>query len=132
MQSSNPESLMKENAHIVSERNTEKRSEMQSANNQRALSYSNGAAAVFGGRVWPADFSCLLSCRGFVTSAIPFALSNYAIGLVTVQCQGQNDNPDNTYTVLHTDLRQKQGSSVIWCAVRSTAQNGQAVYWREE
>lgn len=113
MQRSNPESLMKENAHIVSERNTEKKkkekkSEMQSANNQRALSYSNGAAAVFGGWVWPADSSCLLSCRGFVTSVIPFALSNYAIGLVTVRCQGQNDNPDNTSTALHTDLRQNK------------------------
>ncbi|KAI9539414.1 hypothetical protein NQZ68_005494 [Dissostichus eleginoides] len=35
--------------------------------------------------VWPADSSCLLSCRGFVTSTIPFALSNHAIGLVTAQ-----------------------------------------------
>lgn len=71
---------------------------MQSANNQGALSYSNGAAAaVFGGWVWPVDSSCLLSCRGFVTSTIPFALSNYAIGLVTVQRRGQNDIPNDTY-----------------------------------
>ncbi len=87
VQTSEPESLMKEKAHIVFGGNTEKKkSKMQSANNQRALSYSNGAAAVFGGWVWPVDSSCLLSCRGFVTSTIPFALSNYAIGLVTVQC----------------------------------------------
>jgi len=47
-----------------------------------ALSYSNGTAAVLGGWVWLVDSSCLLSCRGFVTSMIPFALSNYANGLV--------------------------------------------------
>lgn len=84
VQSSEPERLMKEKAHIAFGGNTEK-SKMQSANNQGALSYSNGAAAaVFGGWVWPVDSSCLLSCRGFVTSTILFVLSNYAIGLVTV------------------------------------------------
>lgn len=43
--SSEPESLIKEKAHIVFGGNTEKKTKMQSANNQRALSYSNGAAA---------------------------------------------------------------------------------------
>lgn len=70
---------------------------MQSADKQSPLSYSNGAATLFGGWVWPVDSSCLLSCRGFVTSPIPFALSNYAIELVTVPYRGQNDTPNNTY-----------------------------------
>lgn len=69
------------------------KSKMQSANNQSAHSYSNGAAAVFGGWVWPADSSCLLSCRGFVTSTMPFALSDYAIRLVIVQHRGQSVKP---------------------------------------
>lgn len=60
----------------------QKQSHMQSVNKQSALSYLNGATAVLRGRVWPADSSRLLSCRGFVTSVIPFARSNYAIRLV--------------------------------------------------
>lgn len=53
---------------------------MQSVKKQSALSYLNGTAVVLGGWVWSLASSSLFSCRGFVTSVIPFASSNYAIG----------------------------------------------------
>lgn len=83
----------RKSTHCIWRKYWRAKSKMQSANNQSAHSYSNGAAAVFGGWVWPADSSCLLSCRGFVTSTKPFALSDYAIRLVIVQHRGQNVKP---------------------------------------
>lgn len=137
MQRSNPESLMKENAHIVSERNTEKKkkekkSEMQSANNQRALSYSNGAAAVFGGWVWPCWFflppelSRLCDVRDPICS-IKLCHRTGHCSVPRTKWQPRQ----YVHSAAHWSPT-KQGSSVIWYAVRSTAQNGQAVYWREE
>lgn len=61
--------------------------------------------------VWPVDSSCLLSCRGFVTSTITFAPSNYVIGLVTVQCRGRNDKPEqcpSKSTELHANRWQNK------------------------
>lgn len=81
----------------------------------RALSYSNGAVDVFGGWVWLVDSSCLLSCRGCVTSPIPFALSNYAIGLVNVAEDKMTTStiPIKVHGAAHWSPT-KQGSSVIW------------------
>lgn len=107
---------------------------MQSANNQSAHSYSNGAAAVFGGWVWPADSSCLLSCRGFVTSTMPFALSDYAIRLVIVQHGGQKCqtlNKANQSLQCYTLIAKKNTrypSDPVSCS-NSTKW---PVYWREE
>lgn len=74
---------------------------------------------LLGGWVWPADFSCLLSCRFFVTSAIIFALSDYGMGPATVHFREQDDRPptiskSTAVRISHTHCVMEAGDPLRW------------------